>query len=70
MQDLVSLRHPNLVSFYAAELKEKTGSQHPKSQVLNVLTERIPSMSLQDVLEHCERISPEKALVGSLTKLA
>ncbi|KAG8911466.1 hypothetical protein FRC01_005699, partial [Tulasnella sp. 417] len=58
LQVLRGLSHPNLTRVYAAELKKSLED----GQVLFVLTQRPPSLTLKDVLEQSDTLRPEKAV--------
>ncbi|KAG8989771.1 hypothetical protein FRB90_002076, partial [Tulasnella sp. 427] len=58
LQVLRGLSHPNLLKVYAAELKRSPED----GQVLHVLTERPPSLTLKEVLEQSDTLRPEKAV--------
>ncbi|KAG8961816.1 hypothetical protein FRC03_004923 [Tulasnella sp. 419] len=58
LEDLIPLRHPNLSSTYYAEIKKV----EENGQTLNILTDRTPSLTLRDVLEHCDSLRYDKAI--------
>lgn len=53
IQGLTSIRHPNLLSVFTVKLS------------LPHLTERVPRLTLQDVLEDCASLREERASVRS-----
>lgn len=63
IQRLTAIRHPNLVSVFAVKLHMPHSSGSPQ---LMVLSEQAPALTLHDVLEDCDSLREERAMVGVL----
>lgn len=79
IQALASIRHPNLLSVFAVKLVNMhPSSPNPNTPItpigsggssppqLMILTERMPGLTLQDVLEDCASVREDRASVHIL----
>jgi translation initiation factor 2-alpha kinase 4 len=61
---LIGIRHENVANLYAVKL---THSQSGGASQLAILMEQRPRFTLHDLLEDCETLREERALVRLLT---
>jgi translation initiation factor 2-alpha kinase 4 len=60
IQKLINIHHPNLLSTLAVKLNFPHSGAPPR---LIILSEQRPALTLQDVLEDCERLREDRASV-------
>lgn len=61
LKKLIKIRHDNLLSVFAAKLSSAYSENgYPR---LSILLEQRPSLSLRDVLEDCDSLREDRALV-------
>ncbi|KAG1908872.1 kinase-like domain-containing protein [Suillus fuscotomentosus] len=58
IQKLINIQHPNLLSTLAVKLHFPYSAAPPR---LTILSEQRPALTLQDVLEDCERLREDRA---------
>ncbi|KAG2365174.1 kinase-like domain-containing protein [Suillus spraguei] len=58
IQKLINIQHPNLLSTFAVKLNFPYSGASPR---LTILSEQRPALTLQDVLEDCERLREDRA---------
>ncbi|KAG2338792.1 hypothetical protein BDR05DRAFT_984599 [Suillus weaverae] len=58
IQKLINIQHPNLLSTFAVKLNFPYSGAPPR---LTILSEQRPALTLQDVLEDCERLREDRA---------
>ena len=60
IQRLIRIRHPNLLSLLAVKLTARHFNEPPQ---LVILSEQQPTTTLHDILEDCEALREERAIV-------
>jgi translation initiation factor 2-alpha kinase 4 len=60
IQHLIKIRHPNLLSLLAVKLTARFADEAPR---LVILSEQQPTITLHDILEDCEALREQRALV-------
>ena len=60
IRNLISIRHPKLLSIYAVKLNMPHSSGPPQ---LMVLMEQAPALTMHDVLQDCESLREDRASV-------
>ncbi|KAG2126151.1 kinase-like domain-containing protein [Suillus cothurnatus] len=58
IQKLINIQHPNLLSTLAVKLNFSYSGASPR---MTILSEQRPALTLQDVLEDCERLREDRA---------